>query len=385
MATIGIYDADFFRYENVIPNLECAKLCTYFHNHQQLAILTDKLEPERYTNFYIRKDYNDGVFPRQFFLPNCEYGGRAFNPTEYFPLETAIERTIPNMHLYDKFVNHFGSKPSHIALANKIIDCAHIRLSTDGRTPKTLNQLNRILNTSKYRGLIFHDYDLGSVENAYNIIYELTQTRHYVTRTGVHPYPIGNKFPIQIYSPEQLYKWLRIPTTPEIFFMQYNGIMPDETVAKLCEENVRMARQTWYNITHSFTTEHEFILYTMPKLFMQVLFLRRAGIKILLYYDEEKIITPELQKFIELLNCWLSFSFQENFLPYTQTLYDFVRKNSKLHYTSWAFLNVTVTTEEARDCFQFFRENYYDIFSMFYNLDAVILEGGSFINEWGRN
>ena len=30
MSTIGVYDADFFRYEELMPNLECAKLVTYF-------------------------------------------------------------------------------------------------------------------------------------------------------------------------------------------------------------------------------------------------------------------------------------------------------------------------------------------------------------------
>lgn len=30
MGTIGIHDFDYFHYENVIPNLECAKLVTYY-------------------------------------------------------------------------------------------------------------------------------------------------------------------------------------------------------------------------------------------------------------------------------------------------------------------------------------------------------------------
>lgn len=131
MATIGVYDYDFFTYENVIPNLECAKLYTYFHNKREVAVLTPRLEPERYTHFYIRKEYNDGIFPKSIFLPNCNYGGRAFTPTKYSPLLPAIERTIPNMHLYDKYIDYFGRSNTEKRQIKRILNCAHIRLSTD--------------------------------------------------------------------------------------------------------------------------------------------------------------------------------------------------------------------------------------------------------------
>ena len=49
MATIGIYDADFFTYEAMIPNLECAKLVTYFRKKREIAALSTTLSPEKYT------------------------------------------------------------------------------------------------------------------------------------------------------------------------------------------------------------------------------------------------------------------------------------------------------------------------------------------------
>lgn len=382
MAVIGIYDLDFMTYQHVIPNLECAKLYTYYHNMHEIAVLAPRLEPQKYTKFFIRKEYNDGIYPQQLFLPNCEYGGRAFNPDKYSPLEPVIEKTIPNMHLYDKYADRFCSVKSDKILIKRILNCAHIRLSTDEATPKPLSNLERIMQSGRYTGIIFHDYDLAKVKNAYDIIDELSRERHFVTKQGINPYPIGNKFPIQVKNSDELQKWLKIKTTPNLFFLQYNGLMNDETVVMLCEENKRMARQMYYNISYGCSSENEFINDRLPKIFKQVLFLRTQHIKILLEYDEELIVTPELKKLIELMNCWLSFTWQENFIPNTQTLYDFVRHDSKYHYQSWAFLSVTVTTEEARASFRYIYERNYELFKLFYEWDAVKLKGGQFDYGW---
>lgn len=386
MSTYGIHDYDFFKYEHVIPNLECAKLCTYFHNHKEIAVLTPTLDPAPYTHFYIRKEYNDGIYPKQFFEDNCIYGGRAFNPDHYEPLEQAIERTIPNMHLYDKYANYFSSKPGEAALFRRILNCAHIRLSNDELVPKTLNQLQRILSTARYTGIIFHDYDLGKIENACDIIYELSTSRHYVGKPDViNPYPIGMKFPAQIYSPDELYRWLKITAIPNIFSLQYNGLMPNDLLYNLCIDNKRMARQIYYNITESCSSENQFLIQNLPEIFLQVLFLRRQKIKILLKYDEELIVTPEVKNFLELLNCWLSYAWRDGFLPTAQTLYQFCRRGANPQYIDWRYKWVTVTTDQARDCFQYFRETNYDLFEKFYLWDAVLYEGGQFINEWRRN
>lgn len=386
MSTIGIYDADFFNYEHVIPNLECAKLYTYFHNHHEIAVLTPNLNPRPYTQCYIRKDYNDGIYPKDFFLDNCVYGGRAFNPDHYEPLDLAIERTIPNMHLYDKYQSYFGTSPGDPALYKRILNCAHIRLSNDERTPKTINQLKRIMSTGRYSGIIFHDYDLSLIEGAQDIIKEISLSRHYVGKPDViNPYPIGTKFPIQVDNSADLAKWTEIVFIPTLLLIQFNGLMTDTDIYNLCRSNKRMAKQLYYNITTGCSSENDFLMQRLPKIFIQTLFLRRQNIKILLKYDEELIATPEVKNFIKLLNCWFSFSWMEGFLPRTQTLYGFCRDNKRLHYKNWAFLNVTVSTDDARDAFQFIREKNYELFKMFYEWDAVVYEGGNFVNEWRRN
>lgn len=108
MAVIAVHDADFFNYEHVIPNLECAKLVEFYRRHKEITLLTPIMEPARFTKYIYRKEYDDGIYPRQIFLQNCEYGGRAFNFDKYKPLAPEIERIVPDMHIYDKYIIHFG-------------------------------------------------------------------------------------------------------------------------------------------------------------------------------------------------------------------------------------------------------------------------------------
>lgn len=381
--TLGIYDFDFFTYENVIPNLECAKLITYYRTHNKIAVLAPVLEPAKYTEFIIRKEYDDGVFPRECFLQNVTYGGRAFTPNEYVQLPPAIEATVPDMHIYDKYVNHFGHKPAEITQIKRILNCAHMRLAPDSQNLLPFDSFKNYFYKG-INGIFLHDYDLAGLK-AYDLILELQNQRHFVTRRGINPYPIGNKFPIKVYNSDEMEQWLRIVTIPNAFFLEYCGLMSARALYRLCNENKRMARQIYYNIAYGCSSENDFFLNRLPKIFIQALFLRKQGIKILLKYDDGLIVKTELKKFIELLNCLLSFQWMEDFTPRRQTLYQFCLSNSKLHYTNWAFQNVTVTTEEARDVFQFFRENNYDLFKMFYELDSIIYKEGELIDEWRRD
>jgi len=381
--TVGIWDHDFFTYENVIPNLECAKYITYYRSHNRIAVLSPTLQPERYTDFIVRKEYNDGIFPKKFFLPNVTYGGRAFKSDQYAPLPTPIENTIPDMHIYDKYIDHFGtSNVEHIQI-KRILNCAHMRLAPDSQTLPPFESFSKYFYKG-ITGIFLHDYDLASLK-PYDLILQLQNQRHFVTKHGINPYPVGNKFPIRIYSSEEMNKWLQLTVIPGAFFLEFNGIMEPTTLYRLCNENKRMARQIYYNITYGCSSENDFFINRLPKIFIQTLFLRRQGIKILLKYDDGFFVTKELELLIQLLNCWLSFQWQHDFIPYSQTLYQFCYSNTKLHYRSWAFQNVTVSIEETRDIFQFIRESNYELFKMFYELDSIIYQEGELVDEWRRN
>jgi len=381
MSTFGVYDYDFMTYENVIPNLECAKLVTYYRQHNHLAVLSPVLNPGPYTKFFIRKDYEDGIFPREFFYQASEYSGRAFTENKiYVPLPPKIEATVPNMHIYDPFITHFGRTNPELTQIKRILNCAHIRLAPDSKNLLSFDKLARNFK-DKVSGIFLHDYDLASLK-PYDLICELSNQREYKSKPGINPYPVGNKFPIRVYSPDELAQWSKIPTIPGAFFLEYFGLMTDEVLNKLCIENQRMAKQIWYNVSFGCSGENDFFINRLPKIFVQVLFLRRAHIKILLNYDDQIIVTKELRDLIELLNTWLRFSYCDGFAPHTQNLYKFCRDNTYFHYTTWMYRNVDLSFDEIRNTFQYIRENNYDLFKKFYEWDEVKFDGRNIVNEW---
>lgn len=378
MGVYGVYDYDFFHYENVIPNLECAKIVSYYRTHNEIAVLVPEFNPAPYTQFFTRKEYDDGIYPKQLFEGNCVYGGRAFNPNKYQQLEKGIELTVPDMHIYDRYIEYFGKKPAEIQQIKRILNCAHMRLAPDSENLLDFDRLKKYLEP-KVTGIFLHDYNLAKLK-CYDLLKELQDLRRYKKRDAPWPYPVGNKYPIQLYDSKELQEWLKIVTIPNAFNLEYCGLMDDTVLNNLVVENRRMARQIYYNITWGCSSENDFFINRLPKIFIQSSFLRRAQMKILLVYDEDFFVTKELEKFIELLNCWLSFQFIER-MPVSQTLFTFCRANAKLHYTTYTFRNVTVTIEESREIFQYIREKNYNLFKKFYEWDHIIYEGGKLRNE----
>lgn len=81
----------------------------------------------------------------------------------------------------------------------------------------------------------------------------------------------------------------------------------------------------------------------------------------------------------------MGMTWQNDFLPGSQTLYRFVLAHSKLQFKRWTFKHVSLTTDEIRNVFQYIREHNYELFKMFYELDSIIYDGGKLVNEWHRN
>lgn len=381
MAVVAVHDYDYFTYNNVVPNLECAKLIAYHRNHRNIAVLTPTLIPEKYTTCYIRKDYDDGIYPKKFFEENCIYGGRAFTQNEYNPLPREVELTVPNMHIYDDYISYFGARPAEQTQIKRILNCAHIRLAPDGKNPLTFEELKPNF-IQKVNGIFLHDYNLGDLD-IYDLVVKLQNQREYKTRFGINPYPVGNKFPIKVYDEHEVERWLKIVAIPDALFFEYCGLMSNEILNKLATENRRLARQVYYNIAHGCSSEKDFLCNRLPKIYPQMLFLRRNNLKTLLTYDDGFFKTHELEKLIELFNCYLSFKWKD-FVPYGHTLYRFCRDNAKYHYKRYSFLNMSVSVEDSRKAFQFIRENNYEVFKMFYELDRISYEGGKLIDEYGN-
>lgn len=381
---VGIYDLDFMSYENIIPNLECAKLATWYRRKHTVASLAPSLSPEMYSKMHVRKEYDDGVYPEDLFKSNVEYGGRAFTSGEYIPLASEVESIIPDMEMYNKFKENFGVTKSGQYLFNRITKAAHIRVAPNNTIDEEyIETLYSILKVRQndFSGIILHDYNLGSVPAAVEALQYLSCSRNYITKTGIRPFQIGNKYPIVLNSLEQLKDWVSIPIFPKVLFIQYDGLMDHDTLIELIKNHSKFAIRLYYNPAEAQSSENHFIEKLSLEIFKQVLLLRRKGFKMLLYYDDSQFIRPEIKIFLDLINCWLRFTYNDKLPPGYQTLYRFCRQYRKFQYRSWAFYKiVTVSLKDMRKMFSFFRKHNYQLFQMFYEWDKVELYKGDIIN-----
>ena len=199
MGTVLIYDWDFFHYPNVIPNLECMKYSAYMKKKRQITTFKPAFEPQKYTKAFFRKDYDDGIYDKSILLNNVEYGGRAFSNV-YKPNNLDFEKIEPDIDIYSNYKNYYiANKKDEIDLKT-ILNATHVRISLDGKNldPFPYDRLQ-----PRHPCIIFHDYDLSSIVNILDLMYELNSIRE-------NPYRIGNKFPINIYNYQDLQKWLKV-------------------------------------------------------------------------------------------------------------------------------------------------------------------------------
>lgn len=381
MGIIGIHDFDFFNYQNVLPNLECAKLCAYHKKKRAISVLAPELVPERFSTLYVRKDYDDGYYPKDLFQEKVILGGRAVQPGDYHPLDLEIEKTIPDFSVYERHTGNFCRIKGDEGLFKKILHSAHIRLSTNSKDidPWLKKEDYLFQNT---RGLIIHDYNISGVDGAYDFIKDWLYSRNNLDGWTVRPYSLGTKFPIQVNSEEEILKWLRLPIMPGVFGIQYNGYMDDV----LCDKMRKLwdigTNQMSYKVDEGCSDENDFLMNRLPLIIPQVLFLHRHWIKISLVYDDNLIITPELQNLFEVLN-WFIRSKYYNYKA--DRIVDYC-KWASTHQDPWKCWRSKnprrwPSTEEARDAFQYIRFNNYEVFKMFYEWRKVVFDGRRIIND----
>lgn len=114
--SVGLWDADKIKYPTAPLNLELMKLSSYYKKKREIVNLSPRLEPNRYTKFIIRKDYNDGIFfPDLVNYKNVEYGGYAYSNNEYFPLDPDIEKQKADVYIYERMRRNIGKEKYLIA------------------------------------------------------------------------------------------------------------------------------------------------------------------------------------------------------------------------------------------------------------------------------
>ena len=376
--SIGLYDGDLQKYFHCPFNLELMKIAAYYKNKNQIVSLSPTFAPERYTQFFYRKDYYDGTFPEKLMTSkNVEYGGLAFTQGIYAPMDLAIETTSPDRSIYEKVLKTYfdfkgqeGLRKSYIALTNS----QHLRLSLDGRTvwPEFEKQLKDIDSTSAF---FFHDTDLGKIENSYEVIQDILKLR----KDTILPQRVGMKFNTTINTDDDLIKWSSFYNLNNFFALEFQGLIGDEALNEVVDNipNSR-SKQIEYNITKNLSSQNDFFLNRLPKIYHQLLFCRDNRRFFSLKYDDNFFVDKRWERVIDLLNCYIRSAARSNLQNWTKynsedSLFKFCSS-----FEDHKYLKENFTKEEAKELFVFVANNNYDLFKEFYETRQIKLKGGSF-------
>lgn len=223
--------------------------------------------------------------------------------------------------------------------------------------------------------LFLHDYNLAAIEGGFETTQEL------VKYMSTNPWSgnIAAKFPIQVNNYEDLKKWSSLKTTTEYYTLQYHGIMKDNEFVDFIKEkeNDTIIKKFEYFITKNGTDENDFIINLLPKIFRQVIFSRSHRIKILLKYEPSFFSDERWCKVIDFINIYSSSLFELSEKRFKKILpYDSVFSFAKHLEENPVIKMYPFTKKDAREIFQFVRENNYELFSYFYECHRVRLRGG---------
>lgn len=364
--SVGLYDADFFTYHQTIFNLEIMKLATYFKRKREITILAPSFAPERYSQFYYRKDFNDGQFRRDLNkYPHLVYGGYAFSNNKYVPLSEEIERCAPDVSIYERYKDLFIEDSSqNKAFYTTISRGIHFRLSLDEKTVwKDFER--QIPRQSRGRVFFLHDHNLNNIAFAAENIQEIIQKYCLSEKTKVS---LCTKFPVICSDFNSFVKWLEFTFGSTNFKLQYNGLLTDaeinETVQKI---NPSQAKSIIYNPLPASYASNDFSESDLLKIFTQVLFLYKNQKQFLLTYNDSFQVPDEIKKMFNLFTAYG----RSGATPPTSLFYFVKQLREKARYHM-----EIITMPEAIEVFYYTQQNYPELFKLFYENSGAIFKGG---------
>lgn len=371
--SVGLYDVDFFKYHQVMFNLEIMKLATYFKGKREITQLSPTYSPERYTSFYLRKDFYDGTFPVGLNRhDNLHYGGLAFSNNVYVPLLEEIELSQPDTFIYDRYKHLFlegakTHKDAYTSLSNNI----HLRLSLDGKT--VWNKFEKQIPNRQARLIFLHDADLGKIEGADEVVkYLLTKYSKEKEGTAV----LGLKFPLTVNNLKDFHFWNQFTFNENFFSIKIPRVLNDEEFSELVEACSKSKIQKInYTIADASSSKNDFIFNTLPKIFKQVIFCCRQHKKILLNIEDDFLIEEEWREVVTLLNLYMSAA--QSYTESIPALYVFCKN---LRSREGQYKNGVMCKEDARRIFLYIMERQPELFKLFYECNQVNLINGGFEN-----
>ena len=364
--SIGLFDADFFRYHQTIFNLEIMKMATYYKKKKEITVMSPSFSPERYSQFFYRKDFNDGDFPRNLNqYKNLSYGGLAFSNNIYTPMEEDIERCIPDTSLYNRYEDLFiegstSNKTFFCSLQNGV----HLRLSLDGKT--VWKDFERQIHpATKGRIFFLHDYNLNAIPSAAEYVQQIIK-KYQLTDKGRTSLCV--KFPIICSDPVSFKEWANFSFSSVNFKLEYNGFLEDEdlvTAAALINES--QSKNITYNPVPAASSKNDFTEEQLLKIFTQVLFLYKNQKHFLLTCNDSFLIPQEIKKMFILFT-----AYGRSYSKEPTSLFYFVKELRKKP----KYKTEIIIQSEAIEVFSYVQKNYPELLKLFYENSGARLEGG---------
>lgn len=377
--SIGIYDADVATYGLVPFNLECMKISSYYKRRREVVVMAPEFTPERHQKFFFRKDYEDGNYPSGLTQPNINYGGLAFTNNIYRPLPMEVEHARPDTQLYEKWETAYrqrGVKGTEIF--RQLTKAEHLRLSLDGATVWKDYEA-QLKNLSKARIIFFHDFNLGAVQDGYDVVCDLLAKG----RVGNRPTAVGTKFPIQVSSGDAFCKWARLPPSTNFYSLRFNGIIPDDAFTQwIGDQHGRVDFTAFeYDITTGSFDENQLIKEGLPKILEQVILSCSHWLFFLLIYRKDFFKDSRWCRVIDLFNYYMASARHLRYASFCQkipakTIYEFIQSfprapTTKAYQANW------MTLAEARQLLAFVADENPILYDKIINCSAKQL-GGNF-------
>lgn len=361
--SIGLYDADMVEYTHTAPNLELMKMAAYYRQKREITVMSPLFQPDKFTTFYFRKDYDDGRYPRKLRdFNNVEKGGYAFSRDKYSPLPIEIEKTIPDTTIYNTMKKQFCTNKKNERIFTTCLNSQHLRLSLDEKN--IWNDFSKQLSIIKNQNFFFHDRNLEKIKDAPEIIKELVNKNTTMLMFGY----ISTKFPINIYSEKELMRWLDLKWSGNFFTINYYGLMDMDFFKELLTRTKGTAKlnNIQYFVNYGFKDQQDFVLNGSEKIYEQLILACSNRQKILLKYTDNFFQDKNWERVIKLWNgynrniCGLRVS-DYNYFFNTMTLKKFCSSLRKTHNYNYEF-----NIQDARDLFMFVKDEHYPLFCQFY-------------------
>lgn len=350
MSTIGLLDWDLTYWKSpTVFNIDLMQLA-YYHKvyKRDIVQMLSRFESEKFTKVFISKDYEDYYYPQDISLdPKATWCGLTstahqtrITDTVIYPADTSIYNSM----------SRFYMEPMANKLYKIMLKSQHMRLTANGNDiiPNYEKQL-----TTDGRYLIFHDPQLTVNKDT---IAEIQHIRNKYLRLNSF---IGFKYPLYINNLAEYHLVIDLPKIKDLSGFYITDFLPNRELI----QNLMFPQTLTYYIDEPNWTPEKFID-SLPKIFMQSLYLSTRSINLLLKIGSKINIANEWRTFVEMYNSYIASSaYYSN--ASTMTFFSFVK---------YAY-NKVYTNDKIR-IFNFIKENNPRLFNLLYGAEYISYDNG---------